>query len=86
VDLLTVRWRQHQAREDRRAVFGGWMLANINRDSEQRSQPFTLDEVTTWMGHGFQRSEAPPIEELPTVEELAQRVRVLNTVYNGEVT
>lgn len=78
---LTEAWRQGQAREDRRAAMAAWVLANVNRDTEHRREPFGLDEVATWLGHGFQ--PPPPEEVPPTVEELAARFDMLNAAYRS---
>jgi hypothetical protein len=62
-----------------------WLLANVNRDSERRSEPFTLEEVVTWMGHGFAPPEAPPPVTQPTEQELLERVQMLHRLYtNGQ--
>ena len=86
VDLLATRWRHQQWREDRRAAMPAWLLANINRDSETRPQPFDLDEVVAWLGHGFQPPEMPPTPPVqPTGEELLERVQMLHQFYtNGQ--
>jgi hypothetical protein len=65
-----------------------WLLANVNRDSERRSEPFTLEEVVAWMGHGFAPPDAPlPPAFQPTGEELLERVHQLQQLYtNGQET
>jgi hypothetical protein len=74
LDLLVVQWRQKQAREDRRAAMASWILVNVNRDSEKHAEPFSLGEVVSWLGHGFQReaklAPPPPAQERASVEEL----------------
>lgn len=86
VDLLATRWRQQQWREDRRAAMPAWLLANVNRDSETRREPFSLEEVVAWLGHGFAPPEAPPPPaEPPTGEDLLGRVHLLHQLYtNGQ--
>jgi hypothetical protein len=90
LDLLTVRWRQQQAREDRRAAMSAWLLANINRDSEHRHEPFRLEEVVGWLGHGFQRPSeapakaepAPPPAEPMTVDQLKVRLDMMKWLHD----
>jgi hypothetical protein len=59
-----------------------WLLANINRDSDMKAEPFTLEEVVAWLGHGFQ--PRPSVPQTPDVEMLAQKMQTLNTLYNGD--
>jgi hypothetical protein len=82
LDLLAVRWRQQQAREDRRAAMGAWLLANINRDSEKRPEPFTLQEIVSWLGHGFQQETTPtpappPAQDQASAEALMERLMAM---------
>lgn len=72
-----MRWRQQQARNDRRAAMAAWLLANIHRDTDHQHEPFGLEEVVGWLGHGFQRPEAPAKAEPPppaTVDELKDKL------------
>lgn len=83
--MLSVRYRQVQAREDRRAALSAMLLANVHRDSDTRPTPFTLEEVTSWLGHGFQQQEpAPGPAVQPTQGDLLERVQMLNALYNGQ--
>jgi len=66
-----------------------WLLANVNRDTEHRQDPFSLTEVVGWLGHGFQRpSEAPakaepaPPAEPITVDQLKVRLDMLKWVHD----
>jgi len=82
VALLTVAYRTQQARADRRAAFAGWLLVNINRDTEKRAEPFALHEVVSWLGHGFQReapaaTPVPPPQERQSAEELMERLMAM---------
>jgi hypothetical protein len=89
VDLLSVRYRRMQAREDRRAAFAAWAQIELNRDTDKRSQPFTLEEITSWLGHGFQRTDqeaAPAPPPQPTQEELAEKIHMLHTLYSTSPT
>jgi hypothetical protein len=77
VDLLAQRYRRMQEREDRRAALAAWATIELNRDSQKRSEPFTLHEVVSWLGHGFQQEErtgpsatVPPAEDAPDVEAM----------------
>ena len=81
--MLSQRYRLMQLRQDRRAALGAWILANINRDADKKAEPFTLEEVVAWLGHGFQAPEEPP--QPPTVEEVKDKIVMLNTLYNGQV-
>ena len=47
---LSLRHRHWQEREDRRAAMAAWVLANVNRDVKQQPEPFSLEEVTQWLG------------------------------------
>lgn len=74
-----------QEREDRRASYAAWVLINVHRDTERKSEPYDFEEVVGWLGHGFQRlrpQEVPP--QPPTPEELLERVKLLNQVYDGK--
>lgn len=46
-----------QEREDRRAALGAWVQVEMNRDTQKRMQPFALEEIVAWLGHGFQPSQ-----------------------------
>lgn len=84
LDLLAVRHRQQQEREDRRAALAAWVLANVNRDTKQRSEPFSLDEVTAWLGYA--RPRPPNISvpaAAPTPEELRQRLGIVHLLHQG---
>ena len=80
-----MRYRQAQERADRRAALPAWLLANVNRDSEYKVEPWTLEEVVAWLGHGFQRGESPPPPAQTSMEEVRQTVLMLQQVYtNGD--
>lgn len=87
LDWLSVRHRLQQEREDRRAALGAWILANVNRDSEHRSEPFGLEEVVSWLGYSQQyvrheeQPEAPPPS---TPETVLKQVELLNQLYGGQ--
>lgn len=57
-----------------------WLLANVNRDSKTRPEPFTLEEVVAWLGHGFMRQAPAPAP--PTPEELGDRLALLAQYYS----
>ena len=77
---LEEQYRRQQERLDRRAAFPAWLLANVNRDSKTRPEPFTLEEVVLWLGHGFSQAAAAP--EPPTPEELHDRLALLAQYYS----
>jgi hypothetical protein len=86
VDLLSMRYRLVQERADRRAALPAWLLANVNRDTDVRHEPFTLEEIVSWLGHGFQREEMPPPPVQTNMEEVRQTVLMLQQVYtNGQL-
>jgi hypothetical protein len=77
VDLLAQRYRRIQERADRRAALPAWAQIEMNRDSKNRPEPFTLHEIVSWLGHGFQQEEHPPAsatvppdEDAPDVEAM----------------
>lgn len=81
---MSEQYRGQQERLDRRAALAAWVLASVNRDEKQRPQPFTLEEVAGWLGHGFQR-QAPAVsssEPLPP-DALAARLSMLAEFYAG---
>ena len=67
-----MRYRRVQEREDRRAALGAWIQVEMNRDTQKRLQPFALEDVVSWLGHGFQTApEAKPAQ--PSADDLMQR-------------
>lgn len=77
---LIQQYRLVQAREDRRAALAAYVLANVNRDTETRTEPWELQEVVAWLGHGFEKPATPP-----TPDELLERIRVLQAMYHASV-
>jgi hypothetical protein len=83
-----------QAREDRRAALAAWAQVEINRNTEKRLHPFTLEEVAAWLGHGFAEDTPPTPPEAPSTDELMERAQLfmqlagaknINGVLQGEV-
>lgn len=87
-----------QLREDRRAALAAWAQIELNRDREKRSNPFTLEEVVGWLGHGFQdATPAAPAQAAaaaPTTDEMIERAQLfmqlagaknVNGVLQGEI-
>jgi hypothetical protein len=83
-----------QAREDRRAALAAWIQVEMNRKTEKRPQPFTLEEVAEWLGHGFAEATPPAAPAAPTTDELIERAQLfmqlagaknVNGVLQGEV-
>jgi hypothetical protein len=65
-----------QEREDRRAALAAWIQVEMNRDEKKRSDPFSLEEIVGWLGHGFQQTptrQAAPEDEEPDVEALKDK-------------
>jgi hypothetical protein len=87
LDHLSVRHRQQQEREDRRAALIAWVLVNVNRDTESRSEPFDLEEVTAWLGYSGQYVRPPEPEpqepEQARMEKVLGQVELLNQLYGG---
>jgi len=83
IDLLTVAHRRQQERDDRRAALIAWLTAEMNRDRNKRGDPYTLEEVVSWLGHGFQRVAPPPLQGPATSEELLDRAHTLNELYGS---
>ena len=87
--MLSVRYRRMQEREDRRAALMACVYTEFKRDPDKRSQPFTIEEIVSWLGHGFQRTEqeaAPAPPPQPTQEELAEKIHMLHALYSATPT
>jgi hypothetical protein len=91
VDLLAQRYRRMQEREDRRAALAAWATIELNRDSQKRSEPFTLHEVVSWLGHGFQQEErtaaraaVPTDEDAPDVEGMMARAHAFVQLFGQQ--
>jgi hypothetical protein len=74
-----MRWEEQQLRQDMPLALLIQLTLNINRDSEQRRQPFELSEVLEWLGHRLPPPEPPP---QPNAEELVQRMELLHGLYS----
>ena len=84
LDLLSVQHRRQQEREDRRACFAGWLLVNMNRDTDKRREPFALAEVTEWLGYAssYVAPARAVVEEAPaTPDEIARKFEALYTLH-----
>ena len=61
-----------------------WILVNVNRDSAKKSEPFSLDEVTSWLGYARPGAPAVPRPATPaTPEELKQKLDVVHMLHRG---
>lgn len=70
--------------EDRRSALSAWILVNVHRDTDQRRDPFSLEEVVAWLCHGFQQGPRPAPAAAPaTPEELKQRIGIVHTLHQG---
>jgi hypothetical protein len=57
-------------------------LAAINRDTEKQREPLTLEEITRWLGHGFQPEPQPErVDERPTIDELKDRIGMIGMMH-----
>jgi hypothetical protein len=84
LDLLSVRHRRLQHMEDRRAAMPAWILVNVNRDSAKKPEPFSLEDVVGWLGHGFHARQRPPQEPgPPTTETLKDRLGIVHMLHKG---
>ena len=85
LDLLSLWHRHRQEREDRRACVSAWLLANINRDTKTKSEPFSLDEVVSWLGYASQYvKRQPEAEPTPaTVDDLRGRLDIVHMLHKG---
>jgi hypothetical protein len=73
---LVVAHRRKEERQDRRAALNAWVTVEMNRDSQKRPEPFRLEELVDWLGHGVQphHREPPQTEpETPDTEVLMQK-------------
>lgn len=62
-----------------------WLLTNINRDTKAKSEPFSLEEVTSWLGYAghYVKPSPAPEPEPPTVDELKNRINVVHWLHKG---
>lgn len=66
------------------------VLLNVNRDTEQRREPFGVDEVLEWLGFPDEERPAPPARR--TIEEMDRQISMMHAMYtaihasNGEVS
>lgn len=65
-----------------------WLLSNINRDSSKQSTPFTLEEVTAWLGYSgrYVRNEAKQEQQIadpPPIDELKNKLDIVHMLHKG---
>ena len=77
LDLLTVAQRRKRRMDTLPLAVLVQMTANINRDTEQRFQPFELSEVMDWFGLPDEVAPPPPPPSPASPEELRERFRLL---------
>lgn len=85
--MLTVAQRRKQRREVLPLAVLVQMTANINRNTEQRFQPFELEEVLGWLGFPPEAEAPPPEPPRPTTEELREKLAMLQNIFpahNGQ--
>jgi hypothetical protein len=68
---------------DRRAALTAWVLAMVNRDAEKQREPYTLEQVVSWLGHGFMQETPDEEPAPPTVDELKNRIEMLHGFYSA---
>lgn len=78
LDLLVQAQRRKQRRDAVPVALLVQVLCNVHRDSQQRLQPFELDEVLGWMGMTAEREPPPPPA---TAEELREKLRLAAQVF-----
>ena len=86
LDLLVVAHRRKEERADRRASMTGWILANVNRDEKRKPEPFSLEEIVSWLGHGYQRkatTQPASPEAPPDTEELKRRLDIVRQLHEA---
>lgn len=60
-----------------------WLLTMVHRKEDGPPMPFSLAEVSSWLGHGFVDEPPAPASQPPTPDELLERAKLLNDVYGG---
>jgi hypothetical protein len=65
-----------------------WILVNVNRNSKEKPEPFSLEEVTAWLGYAgnYVRPRQPQEPEqptAPTVEDLKHKIDVVAMLHKG---
>lgn len=87
---MTQAYWQRQKRETTPMATLIQVLCNIHLDTEQRREPFSLDEVLGWLGYAASPRPVEP-ERPKTPEELEQQILLLHAMYtsvqqaNGQV-
>jgi hypothetical protein len=80
--LLAEQYRGQQEREDRRAALAAFLhVFHPGSRQGEVGDPLSLEELVSFLGHGFQRRAQSPAA--PPPEELAQRLEVLHSFYGG---
>jgi hypothetical protein len=61
-----------------------WILVNVNRDSKQKPDPFSFEEVTGWLGTGYDRAPAPPQPSAPaTQDEMTRNIDAIHLLHKS---
>lgn len=87
LDLLTVAQRRKKRMDVLPMALLIQMTANIHRDTQQRFQPFELDEVLEWLGVMPEPEPPAPPPAPATPEELRAKLGLLAQMYpppNGQ--
>ena len=82
---LLARWQEDQARQDRRMAQVTWILAEINRDRQQRAEPFTLGDFALHRWPLVEAQSLADVRHQVTEEDLAwQEVRTMRQAVIGK--
>jgi len=65
-----------------------WLLVNINRDTKTKPDPFSLEEVTSWLGYSghYVKNDTRQEQEHqmpPTVDDLKSRLNIVHMLHKG---
>lgn len=59
------------------------LFANVNRDAKVRPQPFSLDEVLSWLGYPPEAEVSEAAPSRPTTEELREKLNLLHGLFGS---
>jgi len=81
--LLAEAYWQQQQRQVRPMAMLLQAYWNVHRDTDQRREPFTLDEMLAVLGYPEPPAPPPPP---PRLEDMQERIEMLHSLYtaNGD--